>query len=236
MTTQHRIGTGLVALLLGMTAQAEPTNMPCQDWTTLRGKNLQCGFPTEQIDRALGACKRRGLSAQETDALLDPVYAASKESLPSGCILLKIEEGLAKQVDAVRMTAAAQYRLECLRKARKIMDQQKRKPGQMGGGPPRLLTHTGLALESGLPDEVLRAVFKHNNGKWMGRLIYVIEAGETLQLAGLEPQNTQQILFDCIDRKLTPLEIQRATGFVIAEHEKKLPFPEIRRQLWGETD
>lgn len=235
MKMRRRVIIPLSALLLCLSAEASQHDMPCKDWKALRGKNLQCGFPTEQVDRALGTCRKRGLTAPETDALLGPVYTASKESLPAECILLKIEEGLAKQVDAERLTAAAQFRLECLRKAQKIIAQKKRGPGQMGSGPPRLLTHTGLALESGLPEEVLQDVFKRQGGRRMGRLVHVIEAGETLQLAGLEPKDTQQILFDCIDRKLAPLEIERVVEYVVAEHGEEIPFPEIRRRLWDKT-
>lgn len=184
----------------------------------------------------MGACRKGGLNAQEADALLCPVYTARKEALPADCILSKIEEGMAKGVDAERVAAAAEVRLAHLRTAQILLNEnQPRRRGRMGG-PPHLLTRTGLALESGLPEEVLRAVFKRNGGARMGRLVHVVEAGETLQLAGLEPQDTRQILFDCIDRKLTPPEIQRVVDHVLSEHGQNLPFPEIRRQLWGKAD
>lgn len=231
------VNIGICALLCTTAwAGAEGrTHNGCTGWKALHEKGLETGLSTNQVEHALRACQRRGLGTEEADALLCPVYDAQADGLPADCILSKVEEGLAKRVEAESVAAAAEARLQHLRTARKLIESQPRGRRHMGG-PPRLLSHTCLALESGLPEDVLQAVFEHNGGKRMGRLVHVIEAGESLQLAGFDPKDTRQIMFDCMERNLTPPQIHRIVEHVIVEHEKGHSFPELHGRLWGKQD
>jgi len=224
----------MVGLLVCGTAIGDPGKPASKEWKALCGKNIQLGLDESRVDQMLSQCRKNGLSAQEADALLRTAYSARDEALPVDCIFIKIEEGLAKHVDAAQVAEAAEARLDCLRKARQLIDGQH--PGRGGEGPPHLLIYTCMALESGLPEEVLQEVFKRQGGRRYGRLVHVLEAGETLQLAGLDPKNTQQIMNDCIDRNLNRLEILRAVDYVLSEQRKGRDFKAIHADLWVRSD
>ena len=98
------------------------TNEPCSaEWKKVRGKNLETGLSEGQVEHTLAACQQRGMTAEETDKLLAPVYAAHKEGLPCGSICVKVEEGMAKHVPLDRIEAAAQARLGHLRSAQSLV-------------------------------------------------------------------------------------------------------------------
>ncbi|MCF7816308.1 MAG: hypothetical protein K9M54_00360 [Kiritimatiellales bacterium] len=204
-----------------------------KDWKALREKNLKLGLDTERVDQTLGQCRKNGITAQEAEALLGPVCAAKAEALPTECIFVKIEEGLAKQVDAPRVAVAAEARLDCLRRAGRMVSNVR---CGRGGDQQHLVMHTCMALESGLPDAVLQELFNRPAGFRYGRLIHVVEAGETLQLAGLEPQQTLHIMNDCLDRDLDRAELMRAVDFIIAEHANGRDFQSIHDDLWIHSD
>ena len=48
-------------------------------------------------------------------------------------------------------------------------------------------------------------------------MVHVLEAGETLQVAGLDTKHTRQIMMDCLDRDLNRMEILRAVDYVLVE-------------------
>ncbi len=224
----------MVGLLLCGTVLAGDNQAPSGEWQSLCERNRHIGLDAERVTQMVGHCRKRGLSTRDTETLLAPVRAADRESLPAECVFIKVEEGLAKQVDAARIVAAAEARLECLRKARKLIAST---PSERGGaGPPHLITRTCLVLESGLPEEVLEELFSRHGGFRYGRLIQVLEAGETLQLAGLDPRNTKQIMDDCLDRDLNRMEIMRAVDYVLAEHRNGQDFETIYAKLWLPAD
>jgi len=83
---------------------------------------------------------------------------------------------------------------------------------------------------------MLQEVFNRNGGRRYGRLVHVLEAGETLQLAGLDPQNTQHIMNDCIDRDLNRMEILRAVDYILSEQRNGRSFKAIYADLWVRSD
>ena len=224
---------GMVGLLVCGAAIGGPGQPASKEGKALCGKNIQLGLDESRVDQMLSQCRKNGLSDQEADALLRTAYSARDEALPVDSIFIKIEEGLVKRVDAAQVAEAAETRLDCLRKARQLIDGQH--PGG-GEGPPHLLIYTCMALESGLPEEVLQEVFNRQDGRRYGRLVHVLEAGETLQLAGLDPKNTQQIMNDFIDRNLNRLEILRVVDYVLAEQLKGRDFKAIHADLWVRSD
>jgi hypothetical protein len=216
-------------LLIGAAAWAGPGNQPSGDWDALRNKNLSCGFAAEQVDKTLSTCRKRGLSVSEADALLCPVYAAEAEELPAACVFLKIEEGLAKGVPADQVRATAEQRLDYLRRADELVQAvRQRRVAQHE----HLVTHTCMALESGLPETVLQNVFNRPGGFRYGRLIHVIEAGEALQLAGLAPGHIQHIMIDCLDRNLNGAEARRVVEIFQTGLKAGKPFDVLHDSLW----
>ena len=224
----HRII--IAGLLLCAAAGAKQDCATSCSWKTLEGQKHHLGLSEERVGTMLEQCRRNGLSAEEADALLAPVCAARAEALPAECVFTKIEEGLAKKVAVDRVTVAAELRLDYLRRATELIGVQGR--GEGHGGSQRLVVRTAMALESGLPEEMLKNLFKRHGRFRYGRLIQVVEAGETLQLAGLKPENTEKIMNDCLDRELNRMEILRVVDYVLAEQRKGRDFKEIHTDLW----
>ncbi len=230
---RHKVGIGMAGLLLCGMVLANHNINPSKDWKALREKNIKQGLDAERVDSALSQCRKKGMTVHEADAFLCPVYTAGSESLPPECVFIKIEEGLAKQVDPARVTVAAEARLDCIRRASRIV--QSAHSGR-GGEHSHLVQHTCMALESGLPEEVLEELFNRPESFRYGRMIHVVEAGETLQLAGLSWQDVQHVMNDCLDRDLNRMEIFRAIDFILAEHRKGRDFTAIHAELWIRAD
>ena len=227
MKTKYKLV--LAGLLVSSVALAGHTNNPSRNWEELREKNLSCGLAAKRIDQALTACRKSGLTVEQTDALLCPVYSAQTEALPGSCVFLKIEEGLAKQVPADQVRSAAVTRLECLRRADQLVMAVRQ---GRGGQHNHLVMHTCMALESGLPETVLQNVFSRPGGFRYGRLIHVIEAGEALQLAGLAPKDTQHIMNDCLDRDLNGSEVMRVVELFQQGLQAGKDFDTLHNALW----
>lgn len=227
MTTMHRMV--LVALLFCGTAWTDSAN----DWQVLRETSLKLGLDAARVDQTLGQCRKNGLTAAECKALLDPVHAAQAESLPTDCIFIKIEEGLAKKVETPRIARATEMRLACLRRADRMVAAAR---PERGGEHQHMVMHTCMAIESGLPEEVLQPIFNRPGGFRYGRMIQVIEAGETLQLAGLAPQDIQHAMTDFLDRNLNRGEVLRAVDYILEELAKGRDFQSIHAELWVRAD
>lgn len=228
-TTMHRVL--IASLLLCGAAIARQDCAGSCNWKTLEGKKNQYGLSEDRVGAMLEHCRKSGLSAEEADALLAPVHAARKEALPAEAVFTKIEEGLAKKVAVDRVLAAAELRLGCLRSAKELLAGQKRSGGGHDGAH-GLVLRVAMALESGLPKEVLKEILIRNGARRPGRVGHVLEAGETLQLAGLEPKHTQQIMIDCLERNLNRMEILRAVDYILAEQKKGRDFKSIYSDLW----
>ncbi len=229
----------IASLLLCYAVDAEQCGATSCNWKMLEGQKHQFGLSEDRVGAMLEQCRKSGLSADETDALLAPVYAAREEALPAEAVFCKIEEGLAKKVSVDRVLVAAELRLSYLRSASQMLSLQKKQgKGFSGGhdGGQRLVVRTAMALESGLPKEVLQNVLVRNGGRRPGRVGHVLEAGETLQLAGLDSKYTQQIMIDCLERNLNRMEILRAVDYILTEQNKGRDFKSIYPDLWVQSD
>lgn len=212
---------------------AGQVNDPVSSWNELREKNLHMDFSVARVDAAIAACRANGLRVTEAEDLFCPVYAAYAEELPTDCVFLKIEEGLAKRIEWKDVHIAADKRLACTRKADKLVISVRQ---HRGGQHRHLVMHTCMALESGLPEEVITAVFNRPARFRYGRMIHVVEAGESLQLAGLEPEQTQHIMIDCLDRDLTCEEVMRVVGIFQDGLREGKDFDTIHASLWVSSD
>ncbi|MEN7973738.1 MAG: hypothetical protein ABFR47_07885 [Verrucomicrobiota bacterium] len=220
----------IASLLFCGAAGARQDCAPSCNWETLEGQRHRLGLSEERVGAMLEQCRKSGLSAEGADALLASLYSARDENLPVGAVLAKIEEGLAKKVAVDRVVAAAELRLDYLRRANRLVAVLDR--GEEHGGDRRLVVRAAMALESGLPEDVLKEVFNRHSGHRYGRLIHVLEAGEALQLAGMDAKDTQQIMLDCIDLDLNRMEILRAVDHILVEQRDGRDFKAIYAELW----
>lgn len=223
----HRT-VALVLLFCG-TVPAGQVERPSQDWKQLRGKNLELGFANERIDRAIAECRKAGLTVAEAEDLFCPVYTAQDEHLPTECLFLKIEEGLAKGVDWKDVHKAADRRLACLRKADGIIMAVR---SNRGGQHQHLVMHVCMAMESGLSADVFKKLFSRPGGFRYGRLIHVVEAGESLKLEGLTDDQVLHIMNDCLDRDLTGAEVGRVVDVFHDALKQGKDYGTIHATLW----
>lgn len=199
------------------------------DWNPIREKLLQTDVAESRIDSLLLQCQKNGLSREEATSLIDFVSVAYREELPTECIFTKIEEGLAKKVASSQIVVAVGARLDCLRRADRMISEVRGKVGQQYK---HLVMHTCMAMESGLPETTLETLFKQHPKFRFGRMIHVVESGETLQLAGLEPQDVLRVMNDFLDRDLSYPEIIRAIDYIQTERSKGTDFNTLYKTLW----
>ena len=223
----------LAGLLVCVSVRAGHVGNPSRDWNELREKNLHAGLSVEQVDRALAACRAKKLDLAQAEDLFCPVYTARAENLPAGCVFLKIEEGLAKRVAWQDIHDAADKRLACMRKADELIMSVRQ---GRGGEHQHLVMHTCMAMESGLPEEVLKDVFSRPVRFRYGRMIHAVEAGESLQLAGLEPEQTHHIMNDCLDRDLTGEEVMRVVSILQNGLREGKDYDTLHATLWVSSD
>jgi hypothetical protein len=219
-----------VGLLLFSAAWVAAVESTRGGGSALHEKIFALGFSAERMEQVLDQCRKNGLSDVDAEALFGPVYTAHAESLPAELVLLKIEEGLAKKVDSARLSVAVQARLGFLRQANQLVSSGRGGPGS--GGQQRIVARACMALESGLPIEVLQDVFGRKGGFRYGRMHHVIEAGEILHLAGLAPENIKQVMNECLERDLTGPEIQRVVDVILSGSKKGQSFERIHATLW----
>jgi len=224
----------LAGMLLGAPAWAGPAEVnDSPGWNELRGRCAGMGSAEDQSIQILDLCQKRGLTASEAKQLLEPVYAAASESLPTCSLMAKIREGLSKQASVGDIVLATEARLNCMRQAGKILSEAAdRSADAHRKGPDMLIENTGMALESGLDPAVVTAVIRYNGRRQLGRLAHVMEAAETLHLEGFEDQQIQRVLIDFLDRSLNRQEMNRAVGVLKDGLDKGAEFETVYTTLW----
>lgn len=232
MTTMHKaLAACLLLYLCGLT-DAHGARGP-KDWEELHSKNLKSGCSAELVEQTLGACRNYGMSVEQADQLFEVVHVAQAEHLPVECICERIEEGLAKKVDFERLLEASSARLAYLREARALVAPILPEPAEgHGDGPKKLIVNLSMALESGLPEDMLKAVLLRNGHKRLGRMAHTVEVGESLYLAGLEIAQVQRMMTDCIDRGLSRHEMIRATELLKEGLAGGRDFESVYGSLW----
>ena len=89
-----------------------------------------------------------------------------------------------------------------------------------------------MAMESGLPPEVLQEMFSRPARFRYGRMIHIVDAGESLLLAGLAVRQVQQIMDECIDRDLTGTEVERVVNVFQDGVREGKDFETLHASLW----
>ena len=175
---------------------------------------------------------RQGFAEEQILGITACLAEAQRQRLPATALTLRLEEGLAKNVEPERLLAGLQTRLRRLLEARTMAEAARYDLAPEGPGD-ELLVAVGLALESGLPADDLAAVLRRGNGQSTLRVASIVEAGESLHLAGLDPETTRGLMNDCLDRNLRRMEVLRATRYTIQQHRGGMDGERIRQSLWS---
>lgn len=215
---------GFVAVWLAAAVSGAQTDDP---WALLQ-RNCSAPAAAAYVPRL----KERSFTVEQARETLACLIQARTGGLPVSALTLRLEEGLAKNVPPPGLLAAVQTRLRFMLQARDMLQAANYEP--VPDGPAgELLAATGLALESGLAPEDLAAILKRGNGTSALRIKSVVEAGESLHLAGVDPATTRGLMDDCLDRDLRRMEVLRAVRYTLQQRRGGMDGAHIRRTLWG---
>ncbi len=195
---------------------------------------LQTDYPDATSARFVPRLRQRNFTPEQARQTLDGLAEAQRQGLPVSALSLRMEEGLAKNIEPALLLTALQDRLHVMTQARDLL-QASHYDVSTDSPCGELLLATGLAIESGVPAEALSTVLQRGNGQSSLRIQSIVEAGESLHLAGMDPETTQALMNDCLDRDLRRMEVLRAVRYSIQQHRGGMNGDHIRRSLWGET-
>lgn len=214
------LGTGLASGQAGPPADGRPP---------VDGP-VPAGIDAGRWQRLVGQLNASGLAADAVGECLAPVQEAARQGLPPDAVLARIEEGLAKRVEAKALQEAGRQRLANLRRAAAVL-------GDTGYGSRNtrhgdLMKSVALALESGISADTLSSVLALAGGDQAERMRSIVEAGETMRLNGLDEAVVRQMMSDFATRNMRRTEVMRASRFVVQQHHAHVEASRIREQLW----
>ncbi len=95
---------------------------PADEVGALRQQLLDLGLAPEEVDEAVQACERAGMSGAETTRVLGLLARARLAGLPHRDLLLKLQEGVAKGASPEAIQGALEEKARVLRKAKALVD------------------------------------------------------------------------------------------------------------------
>lgn len=215
----------------GAPAQAPLGEAARRAWGPVLEEAAREGLPADPLEHAVARLAQAGFTPETARASLETALEAARSGLPAEPVLAKIAEGALKGASDDDLAHAGRARLEALSRARDMLLKAGHAEGaDRGRG---LLVATALALESGMPPEPLGAVLARGAGLPPGQVMAVVEAGEALHLEGLDTQTVEELMADCLDRRLRRPEILRLVSFAREQHRMGLDGPAVRAALWG---
>jgi hypothetical protein len=160
------------------------------------------------------------------------IETAAREGLPVESVRTLIAEGRAKKVPEAELDAAVQRRLAALRSAKALLQETgyMECPAAQRQG---LMAAVAQALESRLSESALRETLQAGGGSRMMRIQAIVEAGESLQLLGVDGATAATLMQDFAGRDLGRGEILRAVQFITQQHRAGMTGPQIRESLWN---
>ncbi len=203
-----------------------------REWAAVFQEAERAGVPARRVEATVARMEALGLTPDQGRHLLAPVFRAARQGLPPKFLFAKVDEGLIKGADPDAILRAVERRAAVLRRAVDLLESRQIPVPPAGSG--RLVGAVAMALESGLPEEVVGPVLDRGREAGPGRLAAVIEAGEAMFLAGVEPETVRGLMEDCLDRRLRRPEILRVVRFVRERRAQGMEGPAIRELLWGE--
>ncbi|MCC5848511.1 MAG: hypothetical protein JJU29_10475 [Verrucomicrobia bacterium] len=131
------------------------------------------------------------------------------EGLPVAPLWERLREGRAKNVSDEVILEALDLRARHLREARGLLEEQSfslRSPVVQD-----LWTTVARVREGGMPPHMIEELLSKAGGQSAGRLISLLEAGETFQLVGMDEETSRMLMTDFFQRSLTRSELLRAS-------------------------
>lgn len=201
-------------------------NVRADDWAALADKP-PAGVSASRWEHLIEHWREKPYTVAELQPCLDLLTVAGNEGLPVEAILLRLEEGAVKKVDAALLEQSAQQRLNSLRAANQLLAGL----SPRGRPCPELLPSVASALESRVPADALQRAIQLGDQMRLCRLKTVVEAGESLKLMGLDDATVAGLMEDFVRHNLCCGETLRAVRFAGEQHRSNIAGPQIREAL-----
>jgi|GEM_PF-2987718 len=221
------IAVGLFLLSFCQTGNASQDANP-PTWSELEQECFESHADPGKIRDVISRCRARDIDPRDARDMLDPLLEACRTDLPSDFMISKLEEGLAKGVQCERIAAALRTRLDLMRTTRKLM------PSADGETSDDTIIIAGArAMESGIKEDDMRIVFESSETEHPRDMAFILEAGESLRLAGFESEDIPPILVNCMERNLRHVEIRRLIRFATQQRKRGIDAETISESIWG---
>jgi len=207
-----------------------PSNRNRELWQALLDRGIAAGVQKQTIENLLSHLASANMSPDEARNMLEPLFQDFQAGHPTRDIFLKIHECILKRALPETLKAIAERRHEAFKNARAMLVQTGYSTSM--NTYPALVNATAFALESGQDPAFLRVILSAGKGKSSEQITAVIEAGEILYYAGLEPEILKAIIEDCLRRGLKGLQVERVTEQVQESIRKGTDHRTIRNKLW----
>jgi len=209
------------------------TTLPVQDrrqWQAILGRGIAAGLQGEELEAALLGLAAADVKPTEVQTILGPLFQDVQAGIYARHLLLKLQEAAFKRAPRETLHSIARARYDAFKGARKLLANT----GHMASiqTEPALMCATAFALESGQDPSLLQEALRAGKGKPPGRVAAVIEAGEILHHAGLEPESLAPIMRGCLEKDLEKQEIKRLTQRIRRELQKGTDPKIIQHELW----
>ena len=191
-------------------------------WQPVMELGLSGGLSQDQLEPLLSSMAAAGINPDQACAFLVPLLKNGIIDTPADHLFLKVREGILKQAHPDNLKFIFAKRESAFEQAKTLLTKTDR---------PLLFT-AAFALESGLDPSSLNEVLIAGKEKPSSRVTAVIEAGEMLHHAGLEPGPLKLIMVDCLLKDLNSQQIKRVTERVKAKLHEGSDSQTIYNELW----
>ena len=178
-------------------------------WRTILDRGVASDVKSDAMETIVAYAASADISPEQALIILEPLFQDAQAGNHTPYILRKTQECILKKGRSDTLKAITQARHEAFKEARILLA----RTGQSASitSDPALLDATAFALESGQDPSFLQEVLSMAKGKSSTQVAAVIEAGETLHHAGLDPESLKLIMKDCLQKDLDSQQIKRVT-------------------------
>lgn len=220
----------ILVLALGVSIPVHPVagqTIP-ETWAALQRDCMEASAESKLVKDIISRCREKGIGIGDAHAMLASAVEAAGAGLPCRPVLAKIAEGLAKGVPPTTIAEVAQQRVRYLQNARVMLQSVHEKLVAEA-----TIAAAAQAMESGLDADATRTIAEVGRDARPDELAALLEAAESLQLAGFDSDEIPPIVADCLNRRLNRVELKRAIRYSSQQKQRGMETGRIREALWG---
>ena len=199
-------------------------------WQAILHDGVKSGIERNNMENLLSQLAGAGITPDHARRILAPLFQDDQADIHAPHVFRKIQEGILKKTRPETLKPMAESRHEAFKKASALLVQAGHEaPFERD---PVLLNTTAFALEDGQSLASLQEILGSAKGRTSAQVAAVIEAGETLRHAGLEPETLSSIMKDCLLKDLEPQQVSRVTEQVMEQLRTGTHPETIYAELW----